>query len=225
MWNTSKYREFIKFPLRLKLFNTKKLLQMRECQSKGPSPTTMQLRPRLSISEEKSKKLSWFKNPFREFTIKFNTFPFKLKSYTTLKEITTCLLPPKLELNMWEFRAPRQLQDKLWADTKLIREGNKEAELGLELISIVLIMLGSLQLPIKLAKLVNQQLRQATIKHSKPIKLGMANPKIRQVAIKLEAEPDKEDMLVAAVELEERHTVLVAMWNQLMSLHHTTDLW
>ena len=89
------------------------------------SLTTMQLKLKLSTSEDKFKKLSWLKNQFRKLIKEFSIFLLKLKLFTILKEIITLQLPPKPELNILELskedikeEKSEKLEDKAKSEEK-----------------------------------------------------------------------------------------------------------
>jgi hypothetical protein len=80
----------------------KKSLEIKEFLSKEPSLTTMQLKLKLSTSEEKLKKPSWLRNLLKKFMREFNTFQLKLKLFTILRGTTTCQPRLRLELSMFK---------------------------------------------------------------------------------------------------------------------------
>jgi len=91
----SKSKEFTQFQLKLKLLNTKKLLETKECLMNALLLTTMPLKLKLNTSVEKLRRPSWLKNQSKRYMKEFNTFLLKLKLFTIPREITTYLLKLK----------------------------------------------------------------------------------------------------------------------------------
>lgn len=98
----NKSKKFIKFPMRSKLSNMKRSLEMKESPLRRPLLITMQLRLKLNTLEEKLRKPLWLKNLLKESMKEFNISLSKLKLFTILKEITTSQPRPKSELNTLE---------------------------------------------------------------------------------------------------------------------------
>jgi hypothetical protein len=177
----------------------------------------MQLRLKLNTSEERSKRLSWFKNQLRESTKEFNTSPLKLKLFTIPREITTSLLPPKPELNTWEFKdklPPLLLELLPWLDTNT-QELNKEAELELE--PPILPPTTLPNPPLLLIKLTMLLLNLLPHTQLEPTRLQDTLPSLlllplltKLVTLMVEVESDKEDTLLEAVESDKEDTFQAA---------------
>jgi hypothetical protein len=70
-----------------KSLNMKKSPELKEFQSKEPSPTITQFKHKSNIFQNKSNKLTLSMSQLKEFGKEFNIFQLKLKSFTIQKEI------------------------------------------------------------------------------------------------------------------------------------------
>ena len=93
--STTRCRELRESHMKEKLLNTKRSSTAKEFQLKGPSQTTMQLKPKLNTSPRKLNRLLLNTNPSKGLGKEFNISLLKLKLSTTQNEKN--MLPDKEE--------------------------------------------------------------------------------------------------------------------------------